>query len=111
MLLAEFHVLIAHNAHFDNEMVPVGLIGADVDELTRAHVTWMPWASARNKMETMLRFLNVMRFTRTVLVESAPDSERFWRRMKDYGVLVGPWNIPLVGGDMIQMWRTNVSHS
>lgn len=67
---------------------PVGLITAEADgnRLT-PHVDWFQWASSRNKVETILQFLNETRRTWQVLIMSSPDNKGFFEVMVKYAVL------------------------
>lgn len=85
---------------------PVGLIGAEYQySYLQPHVEWFAWASDRNKVETIVKFLAdldepAMIWTRT---EEAP----FWRRMGHYGVLKQGCELPSLYGDEDGMlWRT-----
>jgi len=87
--------------------IPVGVIGErSVDtpagKWIEPHVTWFPWASPRNKVETILKYLQVRRFEVPMLIIANRKVEPFFRRMKGFGVLAGPFRLP--GDPSIHFW-------
>lgn len=73
---------------------PVGLVAMRVrdnrgDRLTvEPHVTWFPWASLRNKIETTVKFINHQRVDRFVLIFADKEAQPFFEKsIKRYGIL------------------------
>lgn len=112
--LGEFYVLTAHSHAFKTieDQVPVGLM-----ELNReAHrmiprLMWFPWASARNQLESLIKFLDDQRKDNLILIFDSPKSHSFYIRMAQYGLVkrVGPVSGPIPfweNGDISVLWRT-----
>lgn len=72
----------------DGHVRPVGLMVVGIsDHRMIPHVQWFPWASKRNKIETVLKFLNEMRKKWGVLVVADPDSVNFFNHICKTGIL------------------------
>lgn len=51
-------------------------------------VKWFQWATPRNRIECMVRFLNDSKHTGwTLLIRSPVVQEQFWQLMGGYGVV------------------------
>lgn len=71
-----------------DEPVPVGLVVIHgKGKVIEPHVEWLPWATKRNKLETMLAFLREIGKTRKVFAFVSPDARPFYLQMCRYGVL------------------------
>ncbi len=92
----------------DRDHIPVGLIGADIeDNRLEPHFCWYPWASPRNKVETVLCFLNDMRRDYTVIVRSKQKDWHFFERMCQYGIMRHCGRIfRYFGDDVAHIWQT-----
>ena len=67
---------------------PVGLmLVAGFDGNLWPHVIWFPWASPRNKIEVVLRFLNDMRRDAKLVVAAETKDRDFFVTMCRYGVM------------------------
>ena len=112
--LGEYVVLTAHCSAFKTieDQVPVGLM-----ELNReAHrmvprLVWFPWASARNHLESLIKFLDEQRKENLILIYDGKKSHSFYVRMAQYGLLkrVGKIDGRLAfweDGDISILWRT-----
>jgi len=51
------------------------------------HVVWFPWASARNKLEATVLFLNVQRREYKMIIAPTFEDKDFFVRVCRYGVL------------------------
>ena len=69
-----------------NGKIPVGIVSTLVFSRTEPHVDWFPWASSRNKLETVALFLSKMR-NRSLLVWAEESEVDFYTRIAQYGVL------------------------
>lgn len=74
------------------ETMPVGVVfgikpfyGYDV--MWTGDFIWFPWASARNKLEAAVHFLNQMRKTTTIVGFCEPAAIDFFEHICRYGVL------------------------
>jgi hypothetical protein len=92
--LGKWFTLRAENSHYPvaRGMIPVGLMGCELPErlgrpLLQPHAFWFPWASHRNKVETVLRFLYDLRESTSILIFARPDTDAFFKIMKKYQVL------------------------
>ncbi len=67
---------------------PVGLIQGQVTaHVVEPHVYWFPWATPRNKVETILKYLAGMRFRAVVLVHASETDAVFFDHIAAYQVL------------------------
>ena len=71
------------------------------------HVTWMPWASTRNKIECALHFFNEIKEKHNLVFPVEPRNVDFFEHFMRYGVLrrIGlgrGW----LGGDDIVLFET-----
>jgi len=69
--------------------MPVGLVLGEMRRkaLMLGEIVWFPWASARNKLEAILTFLNGLR-DELVILEWAPFEQRkSWEHVCRYGVM------------------------
>ena len=69
--------------------IPVGyLYGVECNEFIHIiEVDWMEWASLRNKLETLLKFISVMRWKRVFTVQVPHSEIKFMERLCHYGML------------------------
>ena len=84
------YALVAVNKAFPSRArCPIGLIVVlrRNKRTVEPHVVWMPWATSRNKIETIVQFLDDMRRGQTVLILSRPDTRPFWSHLRRYAVL------------------------
>ena len=69
---------------------PAGIVFADSrfsGNALEPHVTWFPWANARNRLECSIQFLkHVGKETKLFLYITKKD-EKFWHRVWQYKVL------------------------
>lgn len=71
-------------------VIPVGLFGGQVMDDRKnlsSHVLWFPWASERNKLEAMVRYLANMRHDFIILAKASFDFRDFFNHVCRYGVL------------------------
>ena len=67
---------------------PVGLIvGLVKESIMEPHVDWFPWATPRQKLETIVRFINEMRMMYVLLVTAREEDWGFFDHIKRYGIL------------------------
>ena len=65
-----------------------GMIEAMVDlDKMEPHVLWLPWATPRNKLETLLHFLNEVRRTHESIIIADPDDKAFFETLCRYAVI------------------------
>lgn len=86
----EFYIGIAPNrASKEHTEIPVCLISVTRwhGTLGEPHVFWFPWATKRNKVETVLKFLTEMRRDMTLAIFVREEFVPFFDRMKEYGVI------------------------
>ena len=73
-------------------MMPVGIVGCDtpprenVPQL-QPRVMWFPWASARNKLETAVRFFYDLRETHAIIAIARRENQAFFEVLKKYEVI------------------------
>ncbi len=86
------HVLIAE--HERGPKTPVGIVAAAYrDYWLSPHVEWFPWASARNKLESIVYYLHEMRRNHFLILTIKGDDPKrspdlhFFSHVKDYGVI------------------------
>jgi hypothetical protein len=91
---------------------PVGLLAGTVDDRRLTpHVLWFPWASKRNRLEAVVKFLNVARRDFVVLVWARRDEAKFFECVARHGILkrMGP---PIPGffadGMAGELWFTRL---
>ena len=81
----EFWILTARNLE---ENMPVGIVGGiRKQEVLEPHVEWFPWATPRNKIETIVVFIEGMRNNTSLLIYTDFEERNFWIRMAQYGVV------------------------
>ena len=93
----QFFVISAKNPKFEKRSrVPIGVVSLTQrhDWVGEPHMTWMPWATPRNKIEGLLLFLNDMRRDMKLIIFAEEEHNAFFFRMQQYGVIrrVGPIN-------------------
>lgn len=70
------------------ECQPVGLVLANTSgHRLEPHVTWMPWATDRNKVEAATHFLNAMREKWLVVVIADKNAKDFYTHLMKLGIL------------------------
>lgn len=68
--------------------IPVGLVVAAVeDHRMQPHVLWFAWASARNKIESAVNFINQMRPIWKVIITVEEKNWGFFTHVMKHGVL------------------------
>lgn len=69
--------------------IPVGFVyGVECDKYINVlAVDWFEWASPRNKLETILKFIVVNQKSRVFASLAGKDEKRFHERLCQYGVL------------------------
>lgn len=89
---------------------PVGFMAAFVrGQVMEPHVDWFPWATSRNKLETMLHFFNTFRHQFWIMAFVEMKDRPFFDKLKDYGVLwrVGPiFDSPMTQGKPAMMYHS-----
>ena len=86
----EYYIGVAPNtASAEHTEIPVCLFTLirRHQGLGEPHVTWFPWATTRNKIETILKFLTEMRRDMTLAIFVREEFVPFFERMKHYGVI------------------------
>lgn len=106
----ELWVTLAKSQSFEKrDRVPIGLwfVHLWMPHLVMPHVTWMPWATSRQKLEGMLAFFVQQRVSRELGVFGETRYGNFWRRLAQYGVFarVGTWPHYFPNGDDAEVWR------
>ena len=61
----------------------VSLVGAHAEP----HVIWFPWATPRNKLELVIKFLIALNKDYTTIVNSKEENKRFFEHLCKYGIL------------------------
>lgn len=85
MDLGCYFVLIAKTGKGE---VPVGVIAENrKPTMIEPHVVWFPWASDRNKLETIMKFVNEMRREVLVVIFAEYKERRFWNLLSNYGII------------------------
>ena len=77
--------------HTQDGMRPVGIVGADFrfeGHAIEPHVDWFPWATPRNKIESIVNFLTEIGKQYKIFVYSTAVDLPFWERIHKYKVLV-----------------------
>lgn len=91
-------------------MAPVGVIAPNREaHAIFPHVRWFPVASHRNRVETIMKFVNDMRRESLVVIHSRLDEHGFWALLRDYGILkrrTGIGGIPgwYADGEACEIW-------
>lgn len=78
-------------------LIPVGVISVAISgKRLEPHFGWFPWASGRNKLESVLGFVAKVRESRTdnglpykALIWADEQSTGFFEHIKRYGILSG----------------------
>ncbi len=66
---------------------PVGLIaGIRMGHRLEPHVLWFGWATKRNRLETILRFIQDMRAENLLIIYATPENETLFHHIGKYGV-------------------------
>ena len=104
-------IAVSKNSAFkDKAEVPVAMFALlqRTNEASDPHVVWFPWATARNRIETTLKFINELRRNVTLVIYAQPDDEKFWWRMTNYGVISRAGRIPhyFNDGGMAHVWHS-----
>jgi hypothetical protein len=108
----ELYVGIARNAASKQYAeIPVCLCGINRPDHERhgiANVTWMPWATARNKVEVTVKFLNEMRHDLVLEIISQQKDWKFYEHMARYGLVrpVGTFYERFEDGGPARIWQT-----
>ncbi len=77
------------------KLTPVGLmVAAVVEHRMEPNVYWFPWASMRNKLETVVKFINFMRRHYLVIVMHPVAMKPFFEAVARHGVLTRAGVIP-----------------
>jgi hypothetical protein len=113
--MGEHYILTARASAFKSldGQVPVGLVDTNPEDHRMVpRVMWFPWASARNRIEATVKFLDDHRKEHLVLIYDDEKSHRFFIRMAQYGILkrIGPASGPIPfweNGEKSVLWRTN----
>lgn len=91
-LVSNYHRQFALVANSSEGKLPVGFallfqphVGSSI--LIMGDIIWMPWASARNKLETVVHMMNALRRDSVVLEFSPPSEQPFWDHVCRYGVM------------------------
>ena len=72
----------------ERDINPVGVMTAIINRhLMEPHVYWFDWATERNKVETVLKFLTVMRFRAVCLIHCRSSEARFFDHIAKYKIL------------------------
>lgn len=108
--IGELWVTVARSHQFPKrDRVPIGFwfVQLWMPHLIIPHVTWMPWATPRQKLEGMLGFFVQQRASREIGVFGETHFNNFWRRLAQYGVFarVGTWPAYFPNGDTAEVWR------
>ena len=80
-------------AHTTKGILPVGIISIAISEAPftirqiSPHVVWMPWASGRNKLETILKFLVAAKEEGKPIITAREPDWNFFNRLCNYGVI------------------------
>lgn len=76
-------------ANSEKGFIPVGFMyGIECDKyINIISIDWFDWASVRNKLETVLKFIVVNQKSRVFARLSDKDEKRFHQRLCQYGVL------------------------
>ena len=86
----EYYIGVApNNASAEHTEIPVCLFSLlrRHQGLGEPHVIWFPWATDRNKIEIVLKFLTEMRRDMTLAIFAREEDAPFFERMKHYGVV------------------------
>lgn len=109
----ELYIGIARNAAAPNHgaEIPVCLCGITRPDHPRhgvANVRWLPWATARNKVETTVNFLNEMRRDMVLEIVAQQADWKFYEHMARYGLLrpVGTFFERFEDGSPARIWQT-----
>lgn len=88
------HYFNGHNALYmmlakvQGELVPVGIMACqDHGYRIEPFAVWLPWASARNKLESALNFFNKIRVTRLGVLFVPEKEILLFEKIARYGIL------------------------
>lgn len=80
--------LFRNGSEHDGEMTPVGMALAYFSEhRMEVHAYWFPWATARNTLESTVKFIAAVRKKYLVLIFAKPGVKAFYENVSKYGVL------------------------
>lgn len=86
--LLSYDVALLLSAYNGGAVRPVGMIlGYLSGHRMEPHATWFPWATARNKLETIVHFINESRRNYLVLVYAWGENQKFFIHLGKYGIL------------------------
>jgi hypothetical protein len=78
-----------------HSLIPVGLAVGQYDEHRLFPIVrWFPWASARNRLETSVGFINELRRQFLLLFYIRVAEERFYEHLMRYGIIRRVGKIP-----------------
>jgi len=61
----------------------IGILGL----LFIADTVWFPWATPRQKIETMVHWINEMRRDMKIIEFARPEDKRFWEHIAKHGIM------------------------
>lgn len=68
--------------------MPIALVASlIIGQRMEPHVTWFPWATSRNKVETSINFINEMRKNYKLHIISSMDDVPFFNHLCRYGIV------------------------
>jgi hypothetical protein len=83
-----FNVLYTLLARVRGEPAPVGIMATrDGGYRVEPYAVWFPWASPRNKLESLLNFFNKIRVTRLGILFIPEKEIRAFEVLSRYGVI------------------------
>lgn len=93
--MAGFHFAYVLTSRTGRGETPIGLmVGFISGHRMEPHVFWFPWASARNRIETMANFFNEMRRMWLILIWCREKDWPFFTHLMRYAILDRVGKVP-----------------